>query len=173
MPTLPPDTLEDLESRAQDRHGLWGRRATMGALALLVALGLLGWWGVRSGTASDEVDGWRLEVEYAEAARAGLDVPFRVTVTHPGGFDEDVVLAITGDYLDLYETQAFHPEPSESTRDADTMRLVFTAPAAETFVVAYDAYLQPAAQRGGSAEVRLLVGGEPVAVVPLETTVWP
>lgn len=170
---LPEETLVDLESRAQDRHGLWGRRVLMSALALFVALGLAGWWGVRSSTASSASDGWDLGVEYPSRARAGIDVPFRVTVTHPGGFGDGVVLTITGDFVDLFETQAFHPEPSDSTRDADLMRLSFAAPAGDTFVVTYDAYLQPSAQRGGSAEVSLLVDGEPVTSVPIEMTVLP
>jgi hypothetical protein len=170
---LPADTLADLESRRQDLHGLWGRRVVMTALALLVAVGSAGWLGVRAATTSASGAGWDLEVEHAAVARAGLDVPFRVTVTHPGGFDDDIVLSVTGAYLDLHESQAFHPEPSDSTRDADSLQLTFAAPVGDTFVLTYDAYLQPAAQLGGPADVSVLVGGEPVATASFSTTVLP
>lgn len=36
-----------------------------------------------------------------------------------GGFDGPVTIAVTADYLDIFETRALHPEPSSSTLDAD------------------------------------------------------
>jgi len=38
-------------------------------------------------------------------------------VTHPGGLGKEVTLAISGDYLNIFETQGFHPTPSDETRD--------------------------------------------------------
>lgn len=172
--TLPGSTLDGLESAAQDRHGLWARRALLTVLAGVVVAGLVGLLGVRSTTASDSADGWTLELEYAAVARSGLDVPFTATVTHGGGFGQQVTLALTGNYLDIYETQGFHPEPSESRRDGELLYLTFDAPSdGETFVVAYDAYTQPSAQRGKGGTLSVLDGGEPVVTVDLDTRVWP
>lgn len=67
------------------------------ALGLLVGAGLVGLLGVRSTTTSSAQDGWTLSLEHAAIARAGLDVPWTVTVTHEAGFDGDVTLAVTGD----------------------------------------------------------------------------
>jgi len=61
-------------------------------------------------------------------ARAGLDTPWQVTVTRPGGLGKQVTLAITGDYFTIFETQGFHPEPADETRNAHTLYLTFTAP---------------------------------------------
>jgi hypothetical protein len=42
-------------------------------------------------------------VHYAEVARAGLDVPFRITVQWQSGVDQDVTLAVSSEYLDLFD----------------------------------------------------------------------
>lgn len=166
-------TIEGLETRAQGRAAVWTRRGFLGALLLLVLAGLVGVLGVRTTTAGDGADGWRLELRHAATARAGLDVPWEVTVHHEGGFEKEIVLAVTGDYFDIYETQGFTPEPTESTRDGATLFLTFTAPAADTFVVAYDAYLQPAAQQGASGELSVIDDGARVATVDFTTRVLP
>lgn len=166
-------TIEGLETRAQGRAAVWIRRGFLGLLLAVVLAGLAGFLGVRTMTTSDETPGWRLELRHAETARAGLDVPWEVTVHHEGGFEKEVVLAVTGSYFDIYETQGFTPEPTESTRDGETLFLTFTAPEADTFVVAYDAYIQPAAQQGASGEVAVIDDGSRVATVDFTTTVLP
>jgi hypothetical protein len=89
------------------------------------------------------------------------------------GFDKELTLAVTGDYFDLFETQGFHPEPTESTRDGSTLYLTFTAPESDTFVVAYDAYIQPSAQRGASATVAVVDGTTPLVQVRYRTRLLP
>ena len=66
-----------------------------------------------SATSEGAADGWTLSLEHAAVARAGLDVPFTATVTHDGGFEKTITLAVTGDYFDIYETQGFNPEPQQ------------------------------------------------------------
>ena len=177
MRGLPATTLEGLESRRQDVRGQWGRRAFLTVLALGLVAALAGYLGVRSTTVSAEEDGWSLSLEHASVARAGLDVPFTATVRHEGGFGEPgspVTLALTGTYLDLYETQGFHPEPSATRRDADTLYLTFDAPAeGDTMVVTYDAYVQPAAQQGRSGDLAVLTDGRQVAMVSFRTRLLP
>ena len=70
---------------------------------------------MRTTTADASDNGWSVQLEYALVARSGLDVPFTATVRHEGGFGDVVTLALTGDYLDIYETQGFHPEPSTTS----------------------------------------------------------
>jgi hypothetical protein len=152
---------------------LWLRRAALTAMALVVAAGLLSLLGVRTTTASAQGHGYDLSVRYPAVARAGLDTPWQVTVTHPGGFGKQVTLAVTGDYFDIFETQGFHPEPADETRDAHTLYLSFTAPPGDTFVVDFDAYIQPSSQRGRSARVAVLDGGAPMASVDLDTRLMP
>jgi hypothetical protein len=151
-PTLsgfPTSTLDHLESSRQDVVGLWGRRGFLALMALVLVAALVGLLGVRSTTTAASAQGWTLQLKYAAIARAGWDVPFTATVEHPGGFGKQVTLALTGTYLDIYETQGFNPDPSEATRDGDTLYLTFDAPTeGDTFRVTYDAYIQPSSQQG-------------------------
>jgi len=173
--TMPDTTLEGLETRRQDVQGAWWRRVFLVLLAIVVAAGLAGLLGVRDATASAEEDGWSLTVRYAAVAESGLDVPFEMTVRHDGGLGgKQVTLALTGDYLDIYETQGFHPEPSGETRDADTLYLTFDAPpTGDTLVVSYDAYIQPASQIGRDATVAVWVDQHQVAPVHINTRLAP
>jgi len=172
--SLPATTLEDLESRDQDVRGLWTRRLFLLVLVLVLAAGLVGVLGARPATTEAEADGWRLELEYPSVARPGLDVPFTATVTREGGFGKEVTLALTGTYLDLFETQGFHPEPDSTSRDGDLLYLTFEAPPdGDTFTVSYDAYIQPAAQSGGGGRLSVLDEGRPVVTVDFDTRIWP
>ncbi len=171
---LPDTTLEGLESQRQDVMGARWRRVFLVVLAVVVAAGLAGLLGVRDASTAAAEDGWSVRLHYAATARAGLDVPFTATVRHEGGLGKEVTLALTGDYLDIFETQGFHPEPSSTSRDADTLYLTFDAPPeGDTLTVAYDAYIQPAAQRGRDATLGVLVAGRQVAVVDIHTRLLP
>jgi hypothetical protein len=121
---------------------------------VLAALGSL--LGVHTSTASTRENGWTLSLRYPHMARAGLDVQWQATVTHPGGLGKEVTLAITGDYFNIFETQGFHPQPADETRDASTLYLTFTAPPGNTFVVDFDTYVQPASQAGRAATLSVV-----------------
>lgn len=152
----PDSTLRNVRGRQRTRVR-WTRRIALSVLALIVALGATGMLGVRSSTASASGGGWSMEVRYPKIARAGLDVPWRVTVRHPGGFgDQPITLAVSARYFDIFETQAFHPEPSKSTADGEFMYLEFDPPPGDVFAVDYDAYIQPSSQIGRSAKVQLM-----------------
>jgi len=142
----------------------WWRRVTLAALALAVLTALTGLLGVHTSTAAATGNGWDLSLRYPLVARPGLDVTWQATVTHPGGLGKSVTLAVTGDYLNLFETQGFHPEPADETRDATTLYLTFTAPPGDTFVVDFDAYVQPASQAGSAATVAVV---DPASLSPL------
>ena len=146
----------------------------IGALLMFVVAGAVGVLGVRV-AATTAVEGeYRLSLQHAGLARAGLDVPWQVTVTREGGYGKELVLAVTGDYFDIYETQGFTPEPSAATRDVDTLYLTFDAPSGEVFKLSYDAYIQPSSQRGKGGSVSVLgTAGQPMATVEFETWLWP
>jgi hypothetical protein len=98
----------------------------MGVLALLVLAGLCSLLGVHTTTATATANGWTLTLNYPRVARAGLDVQWQATVSHPGGFGNDITLAITGDYFNIYETQGFHP--SRPRRPATTAAYTSRSP---------------------------------------------
>jgi hypothetical protein len=152
---------------------VWGRRLGIGLLATVVLADLTTVLGVHDTEGTVTGGGYRLSLTYPSLARAGLDVPWRVTVEHPGGFTQPVRLALTGDYLTIFETQGFHPEPAATTRTADRLILTFDPPDGDTFVLDYDAYVQPAAERGRSGVLQLLVDSRPVASLAFATHLWP
>ena len=152
---------------------LWARRAMVAVLAVAVAAALTGVLGVHTSTAQASRGGYTMSLRYPAVARAGLDVEWQVTVNRPGGFGKELTLAVTGDYFDIFETQGFHPEPSSETRDGHTLYLTFEAPPGNTFVVYYDAYIQPASQQGTSARVAVLDRGRPVVWIDYRTRLMP
>lgn len=165
--------MTGLEPVGEALAARWGRRLVLTGLLVVVLAGLVGVLGVRTTTVRAEQGGYSLSVEHAAVARAGFDVPWQVTVHHPGGFGASVTLALTASYLDIYETQAFHPEPAASRRDGDTLYLTFDAAEGDTFVVAYDAYVQPSAQRGASARVAVVQDGAELVAVDIRTLLLP
>jgi hypothetical protein len=152
---------------------LWVRRDMLTAMALVVAADLLSLLGVHTSSVSAEHDGYAVTVHYPSVARAGLDTPWQVTVSHPGGFGKQVILAVTGSYFNIFETQGFHPNPSDETRDGTTLYLTFTAPPGDTFVVDFDAYIQPASQQGRSATLTVIDGGSAKVSVDYRTRLMP
>jgi hypothetical protein len=163
---------EDLEE-GSNRASLWLRRAMLAAMALLVAADLLSLLGVHTSSISATHDGYTVTLHYPSVARAGLDTPWQVTVSHPGGFGPELTLAITGSYFNIFETQGFHPNPSDETRDGTTLYLTFTAPPGNTFVVDFDTYVQPASQQGRSATLTVIDGGAAKVSVDYHTRLMP
>ena len=169
----PRSTLDDVVTGAPSDAALWTRRGFLLALAALLVVALSGQLGVRSTTTTATGGDYELSVRYAAVARPGLDVPWQVTVGRSGGFDDKLVLAVTGDYFDIFETQGFTPEPSAWTRDGETVYLTFDTPDGETFRLDYDAYIQPASQQGQDGTVSVLSGGVAVVTADFDTKLWP
>jgi hypothetical protein len=144
--------------------------ALMTLVLLAAAITLL---GVHSSRASTESAGYEVQVVYPRIARAGLDVPWEVTVRHPGGFGSTVRLAVQAHYFDLFETQGFRPEPSDETREGDTWYLTFAAPPGDTFRVYFDGYVQPGSQRGRGGWVGVVDHGQLLARTGFSTWLWP
>lgn len=171
---VPESTLSGLETGLQERSGLWARRAWLVVLLVVVLAGVAGLLGVRTTTVSASGGGYRISVTYASLARAGLDVPWQVTVVNPDGFGKEVTVAVTGDYFDIYEAQGFTPEPSASVRDADFVYLTFDAPEGDVFTVDYDAYIQPSSQVGRHATVSVVDADlRPLVSVAIDTDLLP
>jgi hypothetical protein len=171
-----PQGVSTLDGLTETRQPLavWLRRTSLLLLAALVALSIVGLLGVRTAERTAVGDGYRLSVTYPRLARAGLDTEWRVRVSNPAGLGDRVVVGVSGDWFSLFETQAFHPEPIETTRDGSTMFLTFaTAPDDRTLVVDYDAYVQPAGQSGAPARVEVLESGTTVVSVDYRTWLLP
>jgi hypothetical protein len=170
---IPGSTLEGLESSDEGRVAVWFRRGFLTLLFLVIVGALFGLLGVHTTTSSASEGPWSVSVEHAGIARPGLDVPFDVTITHQGGFDSDVVLAVTADYFDIFESQGVDPEPSDETEDGSTLYLTFNKPPGDTLTVSYDIYVQPASQIGRSGSLSVVDGGRRMATVDFKTFLIP
>ena len=167
-------TLVGLEEGTDHLGKMWLRRGAITLLVLVVVAGATGWLGVRSATVTDSGDGWQLSVEYPMVARAGLDTPWTVTVESAEPIAGEVTVAVTTEWFSLFETQGLSPAPvAETSDDTMTYFVLNPPPSGTTLTLDYDAYVQPAAQLGESAEVWLVVDGERVATVDYRTWVLP
>jgi len=165
-------TLDGLP-QSSEQGAVWLRRLALGTLTAVVVADLVGLLGVHTTEVTAERNDYELTLRYPAVARAGLDTRWQVTVTHPGGFGKTITLAVTGSYFDMFETQGFHPEPSESTRDGTTLYLTFDPPDSDTFVVDFDAYIQPSSQQGRQARIAVVQGRTPVVWLDYHTWLLP
>jgi hypothetical protein len=147
-------------------RALWLRRAYLSVLAVIVLAGACGVLGVRSRTVtSRSADGAiTLQVHYAQVARAGLGVPFDVTVHRDGGFGRaGVTLAITTQYLELFDLNAMLPEPSASTASDATTIWHFDAPPGDTFGLSLDMQVRGGRHWGRAGALTLVEDRKPIA----------
>jgi hypothetical protein len=123
-----------------------------------VIAALIGLLGVRSATTRVRAaDGAAtLTVHYAHVARAGLDVPFEITVDEQGGFAGNVVLAVSRDYLDLFNRNAVAPNPDSETGDDQNVIWEFQPPQSTVLTVSVDMQVQSGRHWGRSGYVALL-----------------
>jgi hypothetical protein len=174
----PPPTTEDVPPPGHtDRWGIWFRRAFLSLLLVVVIAGVTGFLGVKSRTvqAHARTGGTTLEVHYAQIARAGLDVPFEITVHRPGGFgDNPVVLAISSSYLDLFDRSSVDPQPSSETAGPSNVQWTFDPPDGDTLVVSVDMQVQYGRHWGRDGTVSLLDdAGKPVVTTSFKTWLSP
>jgi hypothetical protein len=167
-------TLHDARDERAVRRARNARRVGLGVLALLVAAGLSGLLGIRSGTAESTADGYTLRVTYPQVTRAGIAVPFRVRVRHAGGFDGPLTLAISKRLFSRFDFQNHYPNPSTETSSAELVYYEFDPPPGEVFELDVDARTAPD-QNGSTTVYRtaLLVDGSEVTDVSYRVWVVP
>jgi hypothetical protein len=170
---VPDSTIEGVASESRARAAAWVRRGFLLLLLLVLVAALLGYLGVKKAKVSGSGHGYHLDLTYARIARAGLDVPWELTITHPGGFDGPVVVETTGAYFDIFESQGSSPEPTSETSDGDWDRMTFAKPVGDTLTIDLDIYVQPASQVGRSGTARVLDHGRPAASVDFKTWLLP
>lgn len=144
-------------------------------LFVLVVAGAFGVFGVHAHTKTTTgTDGYRLKVTYPQTARAGLDIPWRITVTRDDTLPDQLTLAISADYFRMLETQRYYPEADSESRDGTFVYWTFTtAPGSQKFVWDADVYIQPSAQIGKDAAVQLIADGKVVAHTKFRTWLVP
>ena len=132
-------------------------------------------WGVDDEwIVATSAGGAELSVRYPTVSRPALASPFEIVVERPGGFDNDVEIAIDVHYLELWDLNGISPSPAEERSDGDRVIWTFDAPDGDRFLVSYDARIEPGAQleeRAGA--VSFLEPGEPELTLRFVTKVRP
>ncbi|MGH9264596.1 MAG: hypothetical protein ACRD1D_07885 [Acidimicrobiales bacterium] len=153
-----------------------GRRIFVTLLAAFLALGALGFYGVRTRTASASGGGYEVTVRYASVSRPGLATPWSVEISRPGGFPEGLTLAVTSSYFDAFDENGFSPTPVEETDDGVRTVWQFAPSEADTIEVSLDARIEPGVQwETVKGRVEVLSGptGSAVVEVDFSTFVMP
>lgn len=167
-------TIRRLRAGDSGPRPVWHRRLGVAGLALIVLAGSLGFLGVHSRTVSNSADGYTLTVTYAGIARSGLDVPLKIELVSDKRLDSEIEIAVSAVYFDIFETQGFHPDPSGTSSDGKYIYFTFDPPPdGRTFVVDYDAYIQPSSQRGEDARIALIIDDKPAVSVDISTFLLP
>ena len=152
------------------RRGVQFGTALMAAvvgLAALDGIGAVDAVGPDTAEAVDVAGDVQLVVRYATVSRPALATPLEIEITQAGGFGgQQVEVAISTDYLLLFDLNGILPAPAEETADAETLHWTFDPPDGDTLRIVYEARVEPAAQAGRSGRVAVLDdrGDELVAV---------
>jgi hypothetical protein len=142
-------------------------------LGVLDGFGVLPVYGVDTGRVSASGGGYDLEVLYGTVSRPALATPLQIEVRRAGGFDGPVELALTQQYLTLFDENGLSPAPAAETSFGPYVLWEFDPPEGETLTVYFDARIEPQLQRGRTGEVAVIEDGEPVVAVQFETELRP
>jgi hypothetical protein len=160
----------DLERAIRSR---WARRSVLGLLLLFVILGAAGVFGARTHTVSASGEGYELAVTYPAVTRPGLAIRWSVEVRREGGLGQEVVIATSAAYFDLFDFNQFYPQPSEETSDGHSTIWTFQAPEGDVMQITMDGRMEPAQQSGAGAITSVLLDGRPAVEVRYSTVVMP
>jgi hypothetical protein len=168
------------DARSFRRRRRASYRLTFAALAVIVGaavvdgFGVVDVYGVDTANARDSGGGFDLDVRYGTVTRPALATPFEITVTREGGFDEPVHLAISADYLSMWDLNGIIPSPASEVAQGEwVVWEMDPPPVGDVLHVMYEARIEPALQSGRDGTVAILVDDAPVASVTLETKVRP
>lgn len=168
-PPGPPEVATLIRARL-------GRRTFVAVLAAFLALGALGFFGVRTRTASATGGGYEVTVRYASVSRPGLATPWSVEIGRPGGFPDGLTVAVTSSYFDAFDENGLSPAPVEETDDGERTVWQFAPSPADTIEVSFDARIEPGVQlERVKGQVEVLSGptGSAVVQVDFSTFVMP
>jgi hypothetical protein len=170
-----PDRDEGPAHLRRRRRYYW---VTTGILCAVVLLGVADIFapvlGVDSRTESvDAADGSTFAVEYAAVTRPALASPFAIEIIRPGGFDQEIEIAISRPWIEVWDENGFYPSPSGETGDEHWVVWTFEPPDGDTFRFFYDARLEPARQADIVGTVELRDQGDVLAAIDFETEVRP
>ena len=169
-----PDHLTVKVNRDREgRRDFIGRRIAVGALAVLIALGLLNLFGQRPSTHTAAGDAAALEVHAPERVRGGLfyEARFRIEARREL---EQATLVLDPGWIEGITINTVEPGPvGEASRDGDLVFELGRVPAGQKHVFYLQLQVNPTNVGHRSQDVRLYDGEELLATIDRSITVFP
>lgn len=167
-------TLPDEPPLARVRRARTLRRAGATLLVLFVLAGAVGLFGTRTVTKTVEGGGYRVSVTYPSDSRPGHAVRFKVAIRAQQGFTDPIRIRFSSRYFEVFDENAFDPDPDSQTTDAQYSYVDYAVPPGREFLISSDTRIEPSRQRGESGTVSVLDdSGRPVVTVEYSTRIWP
>ena len=151
------------------------RRVGLAALTLFVLAGLSGALGTHTSEVTERGAGYELSVTYPRISRPGHAVRVQVAVHKDGGFqDAPVHLRYTTAYFEMFDENAFTPQPESETAGPGWTEDEFGAPDGDTMVMTVDTRVEPDRQHGEAGEVSVVDDdGAVLLTASFSTFIWP
>ncbi len=159
--------------RSDRKRAPWSRRVGTTALAVFVAAGAAGFLGDSVQTKSAEEAGYTLTLTYPRVSRSGLDVPWKLDIASTQPLPKQVVVAVTGEYFNIFEEQGLDPKPESQAADGEMEYWTFNTAGGNDISISVDHYVEPGAMTGSSGTVGLYIDGELIAPLDFTTSMLP
>ena len=168
-------TLPERRPDADVRRARTLRRIGLTVLSVFVLAGASGLLGTKTSTTTVRGDGYEMTVTYPRISRPGHAVRVQVEVRKDGGFGQQPVqLRYATDYLEMFDENAFTPQPNAETAGPGYTEDEFLPPRGEVFVMSVDTRIEPARQRGEDGFFSLVgEDGQPILTARFSTWIWP
>lgn len=122
-------TLADVASTRRSRRARNLRRVGVVVLLIVAVFACLDLLGPTSATTSaNGPNGSRVEIEFPERTRPGLESEVSVTLSAPVPITEDVLLVVDAAMYDEFGLEQVVPEPSEQQSLGSRLRMTFEPP---------------------------------------------
>ena len=161
---------------ARDREGkrdVLMRRVALGALVLLLALGLFNLFGQRPATSSADSAASTLEVYAPERVRGGLFYEARFTIEARSEVGQATLVLDPG-WVEGITINTVEPSPlGEASRDGKLAFELGRIPAGQKHVFFLHLQVNPTNVGHRSQDVRLYDGEELLTTIDRTITVWP
>jgi hypothetical protein len=175
------DGSDALSTIPADDSGTDGWETALRTISLIfvgvvVLAGLVGIFGVRTGTAQSSGNGLTVSVEHASVTRAGLATPFSVAIATDDGtpLPKQITTRIDSAYLEMFDENGLEPEPASSYQNGQWTWWTFDVPQGhDELEVSFDVRLEPAVQWGRKGSATVEIDGDEKVTVEFATQVMP
>jgi hypothetical protein len=169
----PVSTAPESISKKRLRQARAARRAILATLTMFLLVGLSGWLGPKTATATAHGSGYTLVVTYPEVTRPGLPIRWEYSIRHPGGFDGPVSIVTTFAYLHLFDLTNIEPEPDSSASAGGRVVYRFARPVGDELRISMDATVESGFHEVPTTTTTVRVNGAEVVSVGFRTRVVP